>query len=241
MNNESAKKNRRAPGAEPLPAGATPVNARPLSGNAGNAQSSTLSGSARARNGATQQGSAPVNGKAKNPSPAPRSTDRRVTGYTRVKSGELKRRSVTRTPDMSHPDAKVSRPNVTVGSLPTAKERPYVAALTVEPRVRTVTDTKKTPFPYAIIFLSLLCSVLFMYMIFNYVEINERTAAIADLKSEITSLDKEENDLNTALDKKNDLAYIEKVAREELGMVKIDEVMKKYITMDPGDIINSYR
>lgn len=38
--------------------------------------------------------------------------DRRVTGYTRVKSGELKRRTVVRTPDMSRPDAKVDNPQV---------------------------------------------------------------------------------------------------------------------------------
>jgi len=47
----------------------------------------------------------------------------------------------------------------------------------------------------------------------------------------------EKNDLNAKLDLKNDLVYIEKVAREELGMVKIDEITKKYITMDPGDVI----
>ncbi len=171
------------------------------------------------------------------------SRDRRVTGYTRVKSGALKRRSVTRTPDMSNPNGRVASPNVALGSLPVVrgKEKAVpVASVRVEPTVRTITDTRKVSFPYSIVFLSLICSVLFFYMIFNYVQINEHTAAVSDLKSEIATLSTEKNDLSAKLDQKNDLAYIEKVAREELGMVKIDEITKKYITMDPGDVITPY-
>ncbi len=174
---------------------------------------------------------------------ASQSHDRRVSGYTRVKSGEHKRRSVVRTPDMSRPDAKVVNPNVALGSLPAAerKERAVpVAALRAEPKVRTITDTKKEAFPYSIVFLSLICSVLFIYMIFNYVQINEHTAALSDLKAEIATLSVEKDDLTAKLDKKNDLTYIEKIAREEYGMVKIDEITKKYVTMDPGDTITSF-
>lgn len=172
---------------------------------------------------------------------APR--DRRVTGYTRVKSGELKRRSVTRTPDMSNPNAKVMNPNMSLGSVPAVNNREKaipIASVHVEPKVRTITDTQKVAFPYSIVFLSLICSVLFFYMIFNYVQINEHTTSISDLKNEITTLATEKDDLSAKLDQKNDLVYIEKVAREELGMVKIDEITKKYITMDPGDVITPF-
>ena len=48
--------------------------------------------------------------------------DRRVTGYTRIKSGEHKRRSVTRTPDMSNPNGRVMNPNVSLGSMPAKVE-----------------------------------------------------------------------------------------------------------------------
>ena len=166
--------------------------------------------------------------------------DRRVTGYTRIKSGEHKRRSVTRTPDMSNPNGRVMNPNVSLGSAPVKKEREKAISMTpvrVEPKIRTISDTNKVSFPYSIIFLSLICSVLFFYMIFNYVQINEHTSSVSDLKNEIATLSTEQNDLNAKLDLKNDLVYIEKVAREELGMVKIDEITKKYITMDPGDVI----
>ncbi len=169
---------------------------------------------------------------------------RKPGGYTRVKSGDLKRRAVTRTPDMSNPNGRVANPHVALGSLPAVKEKKkekvISPAVYAEPKVRTVTDTKKVSFPYSIIFLSLICSVLFFYMIFNYVQINEQTATVSDLKNEIATLATEKNDLSAKLEQKNDLVYIEKVAREELGMVKIDEITKKYITMDPGDVITPY-
>lgn len=168
--------------------------------------------------------------------------DNRVNGYTRVKSGDLKRRSVTRSPDMSNPNARVASPSVAVGHVPTSlvtknKALP-VASVRVEPTVRTVTDTKKVAFPYSVVFLSLICSLLFFYMIFNYVQINEHTSYVSDLKSEIASLSFETDNLVTKLDRKNDLNLIEQIAKERLGMVGIDEITKKYITMDPGDVIN---
>lgn len=169
--------------------------------------------------------------------------DPRTSGYTRVKSGELKRRSVSRAPDMSRPASRAMSPSVAIGSLPSrrVKERAVpVAAVHIEPKVRTITDTRKVSFPYSIIFMAIACSVLFMYMIFNYVQINEYTDTVSDLKSEIATLDAKKIEIQTKLDKKNDLIYIEKVAREELGMVKIDEITKKYIEMDAGDKITVF-
>lgn len=176
---------------------------------------------------------APVKGSAR---------DRRVTGYTRVKSGDLKRRSVTRTPDMSNPNARAMNPNVALGSVPVSvpidkKKAIPVASVHVEPTVHTIVDSQKVAFPYSIVFLALVCSVLFFYMIFNYVQINEHTATVSDLQAEIATLSVEKKELNAKLDKKHDLSYIEQFAREELGMVKLDEITKKYITMDPGDEI----
>ena len=77
-------------------------------------------------------------------------------------------------------------------------------------------------------------------MIFNYVQINEHTSTVSDLKAEIATLGIEKDDLTAKLDKKNDLTYIEKVAREDLGMVKIDEIIKNYINIDSDDVITSF-
>lgn len=170
------------------------------------------------------------------------SSAKRSTGYSRIKSGEHKRRNVTRSPNMSNPNARAARPEVSLGSLPVSKQSNKlavpVASVRTEPTVRTVTDTTKVAFPYSVVFLSLLCSLLFFYMIFNYVQINEHTSAVSDLKSEIATLSFEAEDLTAKLDMKNDLTLIEKTAREKLGMVTVDEIAKKYITMDPDDIID---
>ncbi len=170
------------------------------------------------------------------------SSDRRVKGYSRIKSGEHKRRGVTRSPNMSNPNARAAKADVALGSIPVSvpakKMSVPVASVRTEPTVRTVTDTTKVAFPYSVVFLSLLCSLLFFYMIFNYVQINEHTSTVSDLKSEIATLSFEEEDLTAKLDMKNDLTLIEKIAKEKLGMVTVDEVTKKYITMDPGDTIN---
>ena len=173
-----------------------------------------------------------------------RSQDRRDTGYTRVKSGDLKRRSVTRAPDMSNPNGRVLNPNVSLGSVPAVKKKERaipVATVHKEPKVRTITDTKKTSFPFSIVALAVICSILLFYMVVNYVQINEQTAAVSDLKSEIATLSTERNDLTAKLDRKNDLNYIETVAVEQLGMVKIDEITKRYVTIDPGETITPIR
>jgi cell division protein FtsB len=170
--------------------------------------------------------------------------DKRVTGYTRVKSGELKKRSVTRSPDMSNPIARSEAPSVSIGGIPVkapARNKAIpVASVHVEPTVLTVTSTEKASFPYSVVFLSLICSLMFFYMIFNYVQINERTSAVSDLKADIASLSFEAEELGTKLEQKNDLILIEQIATDKLGMVKIDEITKKYITMDPGDTITPY-
>ncbi len=184
---------------------------------------------------------ASANNENKNSRPA-NSSNRRANGYSRIKSGDHKRRTVTRSPNMSNPNARAAKADVAVGSLPVkapAKKMAVpVASVRTEPTVRTVTDTTKVAFPYSVVFLSLLCSLLFFYMIFNYVQINEHTSTISDLKSEIATLSFEAEDLTTKLDMKNDLTLIEQIAKERLGMVTVDEVTKKYITMDPGDTIN---
>ncbi len=163
--------------------------------------------------------------------------DRRVTGYTRVKSGEHKRRSVTRTPDMSHPTGRVANPNVAIGAVPAVRRAVPVASVHIEPTIHTVTSTKKVSFPYAVVFLSVICAMLFAYMILNFVQINEQTSVVADLRSDITALKSEEATLASRLEEKIDLSYIEKLAKEEYGMVKLEDITREYIDIDSGDLV----
>ena len=171
---------------------------------------------------------------------APRSIsaqNSRSKTYTRVKSGELKRRGVSRVPDMSNPNARVKVPSVSIGTLPKkATKAVPVATVHVEPTVHTV-KTAAAPFPITTLLLALVCTALLMFTIYNFVIINEYTVTVSNLKNQVSSLAAEEKELSLALDRKNDLLLIEQIASEELGMVKLDQVSKKYITLEKEDKI----
>ena len=92
-------------------------------------------------------------------------------------------------------------------------------------------------FPIALIFTALMCSLLFMYMIYNIVRINEYTIDIAKLKSRPSELTAQQNELTLKLEKKNDLVEIERIATQEYGMVKRDKVAKQYVNVGDGDVI----
>ncbi len=161
-------------------------------------------------------------------------------GYSRVKSGDIRRRQVTRTPDMSHPNARAVAPSVAIGTLPRVPEKPKntsVAGVYIEPKVHTVIDTTKKAFPLTTILLSVICTVLMLFMIINYVKINEYTIVVSKLKSEISDLADEKKTLSAELDKKNDLELIEDIAKNELGMVKLEEIDKRYVTIDAEDSV----
>ena len=151
-------------------------------------------------------------------------------------TGELRRRrNVSRAPDMSRPRARRAAPSVSLGNL--KKTATAVKTKTAEPRIHTIPQIERKPFPIAFIFTALMCSLLFMYMIYNIVRINEYTIDIAKLKSRLSELTAQQNELTLKLDKKNDLVEIERIATQEYGMVKRDKVAKQYVNVGDGDVI----
>ncbi len=103
-------------------------------------------------------------------------------------------------------------------------------------RVKTVRAEKKKPFPVSALFMSLVCTVLFMFMIVSYVQINEYTLEVSNLRTDLADMVAEDKELTAALEKKNDMLTIEEMAAE-LGMVKADQLTKKHITLTNEDKI----
>ena len=163
-------------------------------------------------------------------------------GYSRVKSGDIKRRQVARTPDMSHPNARAISPSVTIGALPKApaKKNVPLAGVYVEPQIHTVIDTTKRAFPTSTIILAAICTVLMLFMIISYVRINEYTIVVSGLKAEMNELVDEKKTLSAELDRRNNLELIENIAKNDLGMVKIDEIDKKYVQIETKDDVEIY-
>lgn len=104
-------------------------------------------------------------------------------------------------------------------------------------KVRTVRAKSRKPFPISAVVMVTICTLLLMFMVVSYVQINEYTIEVASLRGELTDLIGERKDLTLALEEKNDMLEIEKYATENLGMVKSDQLTKKHISLDQEDKI----
>ena len=139
----------------------------------------------------------------------------------------------------SHPEDV--KPSVVLGGVPyeevKAPRKKRSFPLNSEPpRVRTIRSQTKTPVPVALFFALLVCTGLFMYMIYNYVEINEQTEEVKDLQVRLEDLTMRQQSLQIQLENKNDLNGT--LNYEDLGMVKTDDVEKSYLDAAGEDTIN---
>jgi len=124
-----------------------------------------------------------------------------------------------------------SRSNVRRGSAvrtPDAVKRTKI-------KVHTVKSTEKKKFPFGTVFSALACTVIFMIMLWSYVQINEETQRIEELEIRLRTVIKEETELELKLEEKNNLKEIEEYAKTKLGMVQIDQLAKKYISVASAD------
>ncbi len=157
-----------------------------------------------------------------------------------AKTGEIKeaeqksssstpRRHVSRTPARSA--SHQARPSVVLGGVPHVAEpkKKSIFFRSDAPRVRTIRAQKHTPFPFGTLFVLLLCTGLFMYMVYNFVEINEYSMNLKAMQSNLDQLTKQQQTLELQLENRNDLTLIAGIAENTLGMVKLDEVSKEYL------------
>lgn len=102
---------------------------------------------------------------------------------------------------------------------------------------QTVTSSGKTPMPIGAILMIFVCTVMFMMMVWSFVRINEYTVEIEGLQDRLDTLKSSRSQLTIQLEQKNNLQEIQEYAVNVLGMVKIDQLAKKYITVDKEDAI----
>lgn len=96
-------------------------------------------------------------------------------------------------------------------------------------------DKKKSPFPITTIAFMVGITVLILFIMMNYAEIDKYNSAITDLRNEVATLQAQQEKLNLRLENKDDRTAFEKYASEELGMVKSDSLSKYIITLNPED------
>ena len=91
---------------------------------------------------------------------------------------------------------------------------------------------KKTPFPYATVFTAVVCTLLLMLIVSSYVQMSHLQKDINTMKREMTSLEKTEDKLDSALDEK--YALIENKA-QDLGMIAAKTNQTVYLQAENED------
>ena len=108
-------------------------------------------------------------------------------------------------------------------------------------KIRTVKVKSSNPFPTAVVFSSIICTLLFMFMLVNMVQRAELADEMAQMQKSLDKLVQLEKEYTLELEKKNDLRVIEEIATEKLGMVKKDQLPKKYVNIDNEDKVVAYK
>ena len=117
-------------------------------------------------------------------------------------------------------------------------QKRYTAVRTVRTDgfvLETRTDAIRKPFPYAIIFSFLAVVAVAMYVLSLRISLDNLTADISRMEREILAYKEEQNILEVRVNAKYDLSEIERIAREEYGMVPKDSLTKKYIPISGED------
>ena len=104
-------------------------------------------------------------------------------------------------------------------------------------QMETRKEASKTPFPIPYIICIMLLTVIFLYVIHLYIEIDDLNAELTDYNNLIVDMKREETELEIKKNNMYDLEEIERIAREEYGMVSADQLPKQYITPDSKDDI----
>lgn len=94
--------------------------------------------------------------------------------------------------------------------------------------------------PVAVILVVVACAVSLMFIVGSSVMLSDASNEYVKLQSEIADLAKEENELEVALELKNNLRTIEEIAVNKLGMVNKDLVAKQYVSLGDKDVIENY-
>lgn len=75
------------------------------------------------------------------------------------------------------------------------------------------------------------------YLLYSHIALNEVSSDLLAAKQELTKLEGEAGNLQVSIDSKNSMGEIERVATEELGMVKIENYQIQTINLLTDDTV----
>ncbi len=88
---------------------------------------------------------------------------------------------------------------------------------------------------------AVLCLALFLaiggYLLYSHIALNEVSSDLLAAKAELTKLEGETGALQVSIESKNSMDEIERIATEELGMVKIENYQIQTINLLTDDTV----
>ncbi len=130
-------------------------------------------------------------------------------------------------------NAKIKPENNVLGLLKKLKAQP--AGVTEEITEVRAEGRRLTPMFVVFVAVGML---MIMSIVVSFSESYQTTTDIALLESTLAELKDTAADLELKLEEKNDIRAIERIATEELGMVKEDAVQRKYLSLSDGERID---
>ena len=85
--------------------------------------------------------------------------------------------------------------------------------------VHTIKSKDRNPFPVVTVLACVVCTILFMSLVFNLVRINEYTKDISDMRGEVSDLTRQKSELSAVLEKKNNSEELAKYLSESVKSV----------------------
>lgn len=109
---------------------------------------------------------------------------------------------------------------------PTARRR--ASDLTNITIVTKKKETEKKPFPWTTVFTAVCFTVMFLFMMMNYIALDDLNDEVSSRASVIEKLTEEKNMLATQVEKMDTIEEIQAYAENELGMIGVDGAAEEY-------------
>lgn len=124
-----------------------------------------------------------------------------------------------------------------IGAKVAAKRREAARERANAPVYTRKVVSSKTAFPIGVLGYIIVFSAIAMFLVLGNTKINEATLRIDELNSAIAAEMNEGEILDSSLNARNDISYIEEYAVNTLGMVKSTDVAKTYVSISGEDKI----
>ena len=151
---------------------------------------------------------------------------------TRTRSADLDRYRDRARESKKFPNRR--RKIITGKDLTTPLRRAKVKEKRINLKVITVNKQKKK-FPVGVIASVFAVTAALLCLICSYIVLNDYSVNVNEMKRNITAEEKRERELESMLERKNDLNAFIEIATTKLGMVKEDLLQKNYIPVKSKD------